>query len=894
MDPTADGLVSRVARELGSKADELIAEVEWCLRSELPDLWEYSDAMTSENVAQHVVVVLSALEHGVDPRALEQPIAELTRVRRLARHGVPVSVVLRAFRLGQGVMLDRLLEGMARLTDDATLISEAARRLIVTATGYVDRSSEQGVVAYEEERDRRLRGRLSLVNEASVRIGTTLDIARTTQELADFATQPLAGLADRSFADLVTVDLIDSALHGHDAPPEDPLVLRRLARRTSAAPKEQSEAGAFGAGTGAGSGSARSELGRGGALEQGAAVDSTTKVALPKPHTFPAGSLPARALATGHPFRHRLDGEPPDLIHPARPVPRGASVPPVATAPSPPSAHSMLVVPLRARGATLGVAQFFRGPASDAFDDEDLLLAQEIAARAAVAVDNARRYTHARATAISLQRSLLPSRTPPQSAVEVACRYRPAGDRAGVGGDWYDVIPLSGARVALVVGDVVGHGIHAAATMGRLRTAVRTLADIDLPPDELLTHLDDVVIRLSAEAEGEGEGEEGEEGQEQAGPGARQGEAGDARAEVGGTAGAPTPGGGRRAEGAGARAAAGRGLPSESPQAAGLGSGSSASAGGRATESTLPVTSGAVPSGPGPAAAFPYASGSPSLSPSPATSLAPVGAESVGVIGATCVYAVYDPVSRSCTLARAGHVLPVVVAPDGVVDVLDLPPGPPLGLGGLPFEAVEVEWPEGTVLALYTDGLLEARGHDIDEGLARLRDALVRPAASLEATCDAVLGSLLPARPPDDVALLLARTRALGAEQVADWDLEADPAAVGRARANVARQLAVWGLEELDFLAELVVSELVTNAIRYGRPPIGLRLIHDRTLLCEVFDAGSTTPHLRRARVFDEGGRGLLLVAQLAERWGTRHARHGKTVWAELNASAALPDMAFL
>ncbi|MFF7258745.1 SpoIIE family protein phosphatase [Streptomyces sp. NPDC008159] len=870
MDLTADGLVSRVARELGSKADELIAEVEWCLRTELPDLWEYSDAMTSENVAQHVVVVLSALEHGVDTRALEQPIAELTRVRRLARHGVPVSVVLRAFRLGQGVMLDRLLEGMARLTDDATLISEAARRLIVTATGYVDRSSEQGVVAYEEERDRRLRGRLSMVNEASVRIGTTLDIARTTQELADFATQPLAGLADRSFADLVTVDLIDSALHGHDAPPEDPLVLRRLARRTSAAPKEHSEAGAFEAGAGEGSESAGSELGRGAALEQGAAVDSATKVALPKPHTFPAGSLPARALATGHPFRHRLDGEPPDLIHPARPVPRGASVPPVPSAPSPPSAHSMLVVPLRARGATLGVAQFFRGPASDAFDDEDLLLAQEIAARAAVAVDNARRYTHARATAISLQRSLLPSRTPPQSAVEVACRYRPAGDRAGVGGDWYDVIPLSGARVALVVGDVVGHGIHAAATMGRLRTAVRTLADIDLPPDELLTHLDDVVIRLSAEAEGEGE-EEGEEGQEheQTGRGARQGEAGDARADAGSgdMADARSPGGGGRSEGAGARAAAGHGLPTESPQAAGLGSGSSASASGWATGSTLPTTSPAR---------------------------APGGAESVGVIGATCVYAVYDPVSRSCTLARAGHVLPVVVAPDGVVDVLDLPPGPPLGLGGLPFEAVEVEWPEGTVLALYTDGLLEARGHDIEEGLARLRDALVRPAASLEATCDAVLGSLLPARPPDDVALLLARTRALGAAQVADWDLEPDPAAVGRARANVARQLAVWGLEELDFLAELVVSELVTNAIRYGRPPIGLRLIHDRTLLCEVSDAGSTTPHLRRARVFDEGGRGLLLVAQLAERWGTRHARHGKTVWAELNASASLPDMAFL
>ncbi|WP_128092417.1 PP2C family protein-serine/threonine phosphatase, partial [Streptomyces resistomycificus] len=159
--------------------------------------------------------------------------------------------------------------------------------------------------------------------------------------------------------------------------------------------------------------------------------------------------------------------------------------------------HSTLVVPLRARDTALGVAQFHRDRTPELFDDDDLLLAQEIAARAAVAVDNARRYTHARATALALQRSLLPSRTPAQSAVEVAYRYLPAGDRVGVGGAWYDVIPLSGARVALVVGDVVGHGIHAAATMGRLRTAVRTLADIDLPPDELLTHLNDCLLYTS-------------------------------------------------------------------------------------------------------------------------------------------------------------------------------------------------------------------------------------------------------------------------------------------------------------------------------------------------------------------------------------------------------------
>ncbi len=719
--------MSRVARELASRADELVAEVVRSLRREMPELWEHPDAMATEHVTEHVITVLSGLEHGVDPDGMEIPASELAGARRLARHGIPVSSVLRAFRLGESVILDRLLEEMPRCTDDAELISEAARGLIAAATGYVERSFEQGAVAYEEERDRRLRWRLSMVNEASMRIGTTLDVARTTQELADFATE--------HFADLATVDLLDSALAGHDPPPDDPpvpLVLRRAAQRSVVEP------------------------------------DPAATSAARQPHTFPAGSPPARALATGQPCRHR----PAD----ANPV------------------HSALVVPLRARGATLGVAQFSRHRDPDAFDDEDLLLAQEIAARAAVAVDNARRYTHARATALTLQRSLLPRRTPRQSAVDVAFRYLPADAHGGVGGDWYDVIPLSGARVALVVGDVVGHGIHAAATMGRLRTAVRTLADIDLPPDELLTHLDDVVIRLAAESVESWEAPELPE------------------AEV---------------------------------------------------------------------------SDVPDLPDLPEAGDAADAAASAGDLGATCLYAVYDPVSRRCTLARAGHVPPALVARDGAIEILDLPPGPPLGLGGLPFEAAEFELPEGSLLALYTDGLIEARDHDIGAGLGRLRDVLARPAPSLEATCDAVLEALLPARPPDDVALLLARTRALGAGQVVTWDLAAEPAAVARARANVSRQLGEWDLEELEFTAELVVSELVTNAIRYGRPPIRLRLIHDRALMCEVSDTSATTPHLRRARVFDEGGRGLLLVAQLAEHWGTRRARQGKTVWAELNDSAA-------
>ena len=307
--------------------------------------------------------------------------------------------------------------------------------------------------------------------------------------------------------------------------------------------------------------------------------------------------------------------------------------------------HSVLSVPIRARGVTLGVAVIVRGQRPEPFEQDDVLLAEELTARAALSLDNARRYNRERTTALALQRSLLPQRLPEQSAVEVASRYLPASAHAGVGGDWFDVIPLSGARVALVVGDVVGHGIHASATMGRLRTAVRTLADVDLPPDELLTRLDNLVSRLSAEADADnGDGAEND-------------------------------------------------------------------------------------------------------------------------VGATCLYAVYDPVSRRCSLARAGHPLPVLVTPDGAVGFLDLPAGPPLGLGGLPFESTEIELPAGSILALYTDGLIESRDYDIDIGLERLRRALTHPAPSLEATCDNVLKAMLPTRSADDVALLIACTHALDGDR---------------------------------------------------------------------------------------------------------------------------------
>ncbi|GAA2925637.1 MULTISPECIES: SpoIIE family protein phosphatase [Streptomyces] len=570
----------------------------------------------------------------------------------------------------------------------------------------------QGVLlsAHNMTEEHLARQRLALVAEAGVRIGTTLDLAQTAQELADVAVGRLA--------DFVTVDLLpdiedDQELRATTLP--GPVMLRRVANQ-SVLP---------------------------GCPE--------AVVALGTVAGYPNVSPAAEVLASGQPLIHevtpagvaRWEDQAPDRAERVRRF----------------GFHSVLAVPMRARGITLGVATFTRHRTPEPFTEDDLLLGQEITARAALSIDNARRYTRERATALTLQSSLLPQGHPRQPAVETASRYLPASAQAGVGGDWFDVIPLSGARVGLVVGDVVGHGIQASAAMGRLRATVRTLADVDLPPDELMTHLDDLVDRLSAESE-------------------------------------DAPG-------------------------------------------------------------------------------------SAADIGATCLYAVYDPVSRRCCMARAGHPAPALLIPGSEPFLLDLPAGPPLGLGGLPFESTEIELPEGSLLALYTDGLVETRGRDIDQGVDDLLKTLARAGSSLESTCDDVLQALLPDRAADDVALLLARTKALDSGHVATWDVPPEPSEVARIRRSVTRQLQEWNLEEDAFVTELVVSELITNAIRHAEPPIELRLILDRNLICEVSDTSSTAPHLRRALTYDEGGRGLLLVAQLSRRWGTRHARRGKTIWAE-------------
>ncbi|WP_406724888.1 ATP-binding SpoIIE family protein phosphatase [Streptomyces sp. GD-15H] len=257
------------------------------------------------------------------------------------------------------------------------------------------------------------------------------------------------------------------------------------------------------------------------------------------------------------------------------------------------------------------------------------------------------------------------------------------------------------------------------------------------------------------------------------------------------------------------------------------------------------------------------------------------GIDPVGEIGATCLYAVYDPVTCHCIAASAGHPAPALVTPDGIVDFVDVEPGPPLGVGGVPFEATDFPVAQGSLLVLYTDGLVEARGRDIGTGLEALRLALARPGQSLETLCDTVIHTLLPEQPDDDVALLIARTHALDASHTASWEVPADPAAVADARRRATAQLARWGLREAQPTTELIVSELVTNAIRHASAPIELRLIHNGTLICEVSDASSTSPHPHRAHELDEGGRGLLLVGKLCERWGTRHTPSGKTIWTE-------------
>ncbi|MFI1755173.1 SpoIIE family protein phosphatase [Streptomyces sp. NPDC020571] len=286
--------------------------------------------------------------------------------------------------------------------------------------------------------------------------------------------------------------------------------------------------------------------------------------------------------------------------------------------------HSYLAVPLIARGEVLGALDLKRIANPVPFDEDDLLLARELAARAALQIDNARWYQNARDTALTLQRSLLPSHPPVTGGLEVASRYQPAGGTSEVGGDWFDVIELAGGRTALVVGDVMGSGIAAAASMGRLRTATNTLAALELDPAQLLGHLERTTAGLDQAI-------------------------------------------------------------------------------------------------------------------------------------ATCLYAVHDPHRRRCLIANAGHLPPVRLRAGRPPELLDLPTGVPLGVGGVAFATTEVGLEPGDRLVFYTDGLVETRRHPLDERLDALLALLEGPDRPLEEVCDLLLRTLHEPENSDDVALLIAR-----------------------------------------------------------------------------------------------------------------------------------------
>ncbi|WP_354643066.1 SpoIIE family protein phosphatase [Kitasatospora camelliae] len=553
------------------------------------------------------------------------------------------------------------------------------------------------------EREAALR-RLAILDEAHRLIGSTLDETATAEELVEVVVGPLA--------DAAVVDLLDPVTRGEQLRPGpvDPATpLRRAAARM---------------------------LG-GGLMEVGGLV----QVGFPTPYTQSLTDLRPRLIS-------RLRADDPWL---AADPERGRRLLDAGV-------HSLIVVPLTVQHTVLGLAALLRYRNPQPFEDADLKLASELAARTALSLDKVHAYLRERTVATALQRHLLPRKPPALTAVDAAHLHL-SGDR---GSDWFDVVPLSGARVALVVGTVAGRGIESAAAMGQLRTAVQTLAGQDLAPDDVLSRLAEAADRAAR-------------------PSGSTGESGPPRA--------------------------------------------------------------------------------------------------------TCLYLVYDPVARRCTAVSAGHPPPLVLGPDGEPVPFEVPVGPGLPEGRV-FEQVDVELPAGSLLALYTEGLAEEGppGGETpvapDRAHLALHKALAPADRPLRDLCDAAAYALAR-RSGADATLLLARTHVLGGDQVALWELPDDPSQVSVARRHAREQLARWDLHELTDATELIVSELVTNAVRYGIGPIRLRLIRDSGLICEVSDSNSTAPHMRLAHDTDEGGRGLFLVMRLSRRWGTRYDGRGKTIWSE-------------
>ncbi|MFI0959942.1 SpoIIE family protein phosphatase [Streptomyces sp. NPDC021080] len=547
---------------------------------------------------------------------------------------------------------------------------------------------------------------LRLLNEAATRVGTTLDVFRTAAEFSDLAVPRLA--------DTVTVDVYDTVVRGHAPTPESRdqgAALRRAGFRSAAGPDFQ------------------------GVPRTG----EVTSYPPATPYRAALDTLAPRLISRLNPDATWLD---PDRRRDARILTTGV--------------HSMLLVPIRARGLVLGLACFYRWRNPTPFDDKDLALAEQLTTHAALCLDNARQYGRERSTARILTGRLTHPATPGAAAIDLAHTYLPAG----TGGAWFDVIPLSGARIALVAGDTAAEaGTADPAAMGELRAAIEALSDLDLPPDEILERLHDLASR---------------------------------------------------------------------PQ--------------------------------------PVPPGTPGLPPDTAP--------------ASCLYVVYDPVTRLCTAASAGHPAPVLMHPGGDTEALDVDPGPPLGQGIAQYRSTERALPAGSTLVLYNTALL-ADPPVMERSLpSRIGEAA--PGLSLQALCDSLALDLVPDRLDHDAFLLLARTRTLGPDRTNTWTFPNNPAIVSMARKAATTQLAHWDIDaDLVDNTALIVSELVTNAVRYAEGPIRLRLILGDTLTCEVADDSSTAPHLRRALDTDEHGRGLFITAQLTRRWGVRGVDRGKAIWAE-------------
>ncbi|MGW3747246.1 SpoIIE family protein phosphatase [Streptomyces sp. NPDC005146] len=750
---TAEDLTGFRAEEVcGRPAQELLADLPDDLRdaTEMPAsgrvrLWHQCGdtvdvTFRTTRVGSAEFLVLAAPTHHVTDHeqgaALLRALSAQDRIT-IAVHDTDLSTV--QTNATSGLLGGRPVQPGARLSDvlcakDAENLEAVLRQVLETGAPVIRRNQQvswrhdparqqalslsafrledarghpTGVAAlYMDNADQmRARRNLDLAREVAEQVGGSLDVVRTAQDLADVLAP--------AFGDLAAVDLAHSVFGGEE-------------------PSKQLGGG---------------DMGNAALAPVTAGWPAGIKRGEPVP-PLPDHPL-LRSFRRGETVVFGLD----DFI-------AMVSDPQLVEYLVPKDGHSVMVAPLHARGLTLGAITAWRCGRSDPFTEDEADLMRQIASRGALAIDNARRYTREHRAAVALQQRLLPPATTDTPAAETTGVYLPAGDGAEISGDWYDAIALPSLRLALVAGDVIGHGMLATATMGRLRASIQTLADLELEPDEVLARIADLVQRLVAEA------------------------------------------------------------PPDHHD----------------------------------------------------------------VIGATCLYAVYDPVTRRCAIASAGHLPPVLVRPDGTAEVVGISPGPPLAIGGLPYETTVIDLEPGSVLALCTNGLIERSDRDIDEGLRSLTDALAvscRPDRALDETGRALLANLTDQAPRDDAALLLARTRAIPAEDTAHWDIPADPAAVCKARAWATRQLTTWGLEDLLFTTELIVSELVTNAIRYGRQPAELRLIRHDVLVCEVTDSSGTQPRLRRAATTDEGGRGLFLVAQLGQRWGCRHGQNRKTIWSE-------------